>query len=91
MRESFSEILADVEADEQVESHLLLSFPGLVEGNYTLTLSLFQKDSLGNSIILDTIERACSFRIANDDAGDQALNWPARAWGSIHFPLINKR
>ena len=83
---TFSETLGDVLPEERIKSRLELEFPGLVEGKYYLTISLFQKDSLGNSIILDTLERFCSFQIGG--AGESKLNWPIRAWGSINFPNI---
>lgn len=71
-----------------VENKLTYSMPCLVEGRYYMTLSLFQNDSVGNSIIIDTIERACAFEISGNKDGDKAINWPAKAWGSIHFPDI---
>ena len=86
-----SATLGSAKKEETKESLLTLNFPGLVEGNYTLTLSLFQKDSLGNSIILDSIERACSFRICRREKEKNILNWAQKAWGYIRFPDIETR
>lgn len=67
-------------------SRIACNFAGLVEGKYLLTLSLYQSDSLGNSIILDTVEKACAFEIIGANTEQAAINWPSSAWGSIRFP-----
>lgn len=67
-------------------NRIACNFAGLVEGKYLLTLSLYQSDSLGNSIILDTVEKACAFEIIGASTEQAAISWPSSAWGSIRFP-----
>ncbi len=83
-----SEVLSDVQPNENVESKLYLDFSGLVEGDYRLTISLYQMDDMGNSVMLDTVERACVFAIRSNSG---LLRWHSKNWGCIRFPEIKKR
>lgn len=60
----------------------------LADGKYYLSIAFFQSDSVGNSIILDHITRACSFEIISDLNDKALLNWEHRWWGSTYFPEL---
>ena len=88
---AYSDSLGDGEPGNTYTSRLHLHFPGLVPGEYTMTLSLFQKDEMGNSIILDSLEKVCSFQIKEPLDCTETLIWARNAWGNIHFPNITLR
>ena len=62
----------------------------LVEGSYYISIELFQRDNLGNSVILDHVSRACRFEIIEKLAGDNRLKWEHRQWGSLRFPDLKE-
>lgn len=62
----------------------------LPEGVYYLSIALFQRDRLGNSIILDHITRACKFEIINDKKSDNCIKWEHQWWGSVNFPKLRE-
>ena len=72
--------------EETIENTVVLDLLGLVEGKYFLTMSLFQNDDLGNSIILDTVEKFCSFSIEENIHERNRINWTTKNWGHIKFP-----
>lgn len=57
----------------------------LAEGRYYVSVSFFQTDGIGGSVILDHITRAVSFEIIEDRNEKQILNWQHRWWGSVRF------
>ena len=60
----------------------------LADGKYYLSIAFFQKDSVGNSVILDHVTRACVFEIISDLSDERMVNWERPYWGSISFPSL---
>jgi len=60
----------------------------LADGKYYLSIAFFQKDTVGNSVILDHVTRACVFEIISDLSDERTVNWERPYWGSISFPNL---
>ena len=60
----------------------------LAEGKYYLSIALFQKDDVGNSIVLDHVTKACSFKLISNVSDKNNLVWEHQWWGSIRFPNL---
>lgn len=82
----FSDKLENAVPGRTYVNTLKCDFPLLVEGKYYMNISLFQKDDIGGSIILDTLERACVFEFVENNNEEELINWSSNAWGSIRFP-----
>lgn len=80
--------LGSVMKDQTVESAVSVGFPGLVQGKYMLTLSLYQSDSSGASTSLDEVRDCFVMKFLNNLDSENRLRWNSRAWGSIRFPDI---
>ena len=80
--------LGSVMKDQTVENAVSVGFPGLVQGKYMLTLSLYQSDSSGASILLDEVRDCFVMKFLNNLDSENRLRWNSRAWGSIRFPDI---
>lgn len=80
--------LGSVMKDQTVESAVSVGFPGLVQGKYMLTLSLYQSDSSGASTLLDEVRDCFVMKFLNNLDSENRLRWNSRAWGSIRFPDI---
>jgi lipopolysaccharide transport system ATP-binding protein len=62
------------------------NFRGLVPGKYYLTMTLYQNDSVGNSLLVDTLEQFSSFEIVDNPNEENKLQWATKYWGNIRFP-----
>ena len=80
--------LGSVMKDQTVESAVSVGFPGLVQGKYMLTLSLYQSDSSGASTSLDEVRDCFVMKFLNNLDSENLLRWNSRTWGSIRFPDI---
>ncbi len=60
----------------------------LADGKYFFSIALYQRDEIGNNLILDHITRACSFEIISEMNDDKKINWEHRWWGSVVFPSL---
>lgn len=83
-----SDSIGSVRAGDVTDTSFEFDTSLLAEGKYFFSIALFQNDEIGNSIILDHITRACSFKIINKDGDNNKLNWQHRYWGSINFPEL---
>lgn len=83
--------LGNAKQGQEVESLLTVRFPGIVQGNYIVTFSLYQSDSSGKSMVIDTLPDCCPMRFMNRLDAENLLLWSSRAWGSIRFPDITLR
>ncbi len=80
--------LGSVMKDQTVENAVSVGFPGLVQGKYMLTLSLYQSDSSGASTSLDEVRDCFVMKFLNNLDSENLLRWNSRTWGSIRFPDI---
>ena len=62
----------------------------LAAGTYYFSIAFFQKDKVGNSIILDHITRACKFQILDNLGENSNLSWQHQWWGSVVFPNLKE-
>ena len=83
--------LGHAKQGQVVESAIIIKFPGIVQGNYILTFSLYQSDSSGKSMMIDTLPECCPIRFMDRLDAENVLRWASRAWGSIRFPDITLR
>lgn len=83
---AYSEKLADTKANATIENTVIMQFDNIVEGRYKLTISMFQNDEVGNSIMIDTVEGAVVLEF-KPHYGQRDINW-SKAWGQINFPDI---
>ena len=81
-----SGILGSFEKGEVAESLLSFDTSLLADGHYFFSIALFQRDDVGNSIILDHVTRACAVEIISPLKGQKLLNWEHQYWGSVRFP-----
>lgn len=65
---------------------MIFEFTNLVAGKYYLTMTLYQSDEVGNSLLLDTLEQFVSFEILEDPNHENKLDWISKYWGNIRFP-----
>lgn len=73
--------------DEGIFNNIMMfDFKGLVPGKYYLTMTLYQSDDVGNSLLLDTLEQFSSFEILDDPDNENKLGWTSKYWGNIRFP-----
>lgn len=63
----------------------------LAEGKYYLNICFYQEDEVGNSIILDHLNKICIFGIVNPLDDSNKLVWDHRWWGSVRFPELIMR
>ena len=83
-----SEQLGNYIKGKKNENSLSFDTSLLADGRYFLSIALFQKDDVGNSIILDHVTRACCFEIIGKTDEEQKLTWENRWWGCIKFPAL---
>jgi len=81
---AYSDTLANANEGDVLENIIELDLRDVVEGKYKLTISLFQNDSSGNSIIIDTLADVAIFEI-KPQYGTKVVNW-SKSWGNINFP-----
>ncbi len=81
---AYSDTLANANEGDVLENTIELDLRDVVEGKYKLTISLFQNDSSGNSIIIDTLADVAIFEI-KPQYGTKVVNW-SKSWGNINFP-----
>lgn len=62
----------------------------LADGRYFLSIALYQKDSMGNSVILDHVTRAFCFEVINSASDDNKTKWERQWWGCITFPTLKR-
>ena len=80
-----SQSMGDYEKGE-FTSTMMFDFSNLVPGKYYLTMTLYQSDVVGNSLLLDTLEQFSSFEILDDPNNENKLGWMSKYWGNIRFP-----
>ena len=85
-----SSSLGDYSEGDMQENGFEFDTSMLADGSYFFSIALFQKDDLGNGIILDHVTRAISFEIISSLSEDDKLKWEHRWWGSITFPMLKK-
>jgi len=83
-----SDILGDFAKGDFQETVFEFDTSVLAEGRYFFSIALYQNDSVGNSIILDHVTRACAFDIISEVDDERRLNWEHRWWGSVAFPNL---
>lgn len=83
-----SDSLGDCSKNDMESSSFSFDTSLLAEGRYYISIALFQRDDVGNSIILDHITRATCFEIISDTDETNKLNWDRRWWGYITFPTL---
>lgn len=79
-------VLGSFAAGQETENIFCFDTSVLADGKYSLNMALFQSDAVGNSVILDHVNRACYVEILNAIEDDKILNWEHIWWGSIRFP-----
>ena len=65
----------------------------IAQGKYFFSIAMYQRDDVGNSVILDHVTRAISFDILSNMESDKLITWEHQYWGSIDFPelkIINR-
>lgn len=62
----------------------------LADGKYYMSIALFQKDLVGNTVILDHVTRVFRFEIIAPLNGTNVIKWDQRWWGSIVFPDLEQ-
>ena len=83
-----SETMGNYKNGEKTSSSFSFDTSLLADGKYFLSIALFQKDDVGNSVILDHVTRACSFEIIGKTDEEQKLRWENRWWGCVKFPAL---
>lgn len=83
-----SEILGSYNIDQMHVSIFEFDTGMLADGKYFFSIALYQRDDIGNNIILDHVTRACSFEIISDINDEKKINWEHRWWGSVTFPNL---
>lgn len=80
---------AGLEQNEEKRFDLEMNVSGLVNGEYTVCLVLYDVNEFGSFIDIDAIYPACVFKI--DDTDNKiGLNWVHNNWGYICFEDIQK-
>ena len=80
---SLSKNIKNVKKNGSYRSILQFDPRILAEGQYVISISIFQRDQGGNDLLLDHITRAFMFDIEHTD--EEALVWQHKYWGSIQF------
>ena len=80
-----------VEKGTEYENTFELQLDLLAEGKYYLNICFYQEDEVGNSIILDHLNKICIFGIVNLSDDSNKLVWDHRWWGSVRFPELIMR
>ena len=83
-----SSLLGNADINAVINNSFEFDISMLAEGTYYASIALFQKDNVGNSVILDHITRAIKFDVINDMNRDTNLRWEHQWWGSIAFPNL---
>ena len=83
-----SPVICNTVINQEYKTIFELDTNYLADGKYYLSIAFFQKDSVGNSVILDHVTRACVFEIISDLSDERTVNWERPYWGSISFPNL---
>lgn len=71
-------------SNEEITYRITTILEGLIPGDYTALLVLYEVNEWGNYEDLDAVYPAFSFEI-NDTSGQLAINWDNYNWGKIKF------
>lgn len=71
-------------SNEEITYRITTILEGLIPGDYTALLVLYEVNEWGNYEDLDAVYPAFSFEI-NDTSGQLAINWNNYNWGKIKF------
>ncbi|MBR3299589.1 MAG: ABC transporter ATP-binding protein [Clostridia bacterium] len=84
-----SELIGDFSNGETQDTVFEFDPKLLADGRYHLSIALYQKGSLGNSMALDHVTKACSFQVISKESElADTLNWTHTWWGSVMFPQM---
>ena len=78
---------ARLEKNEEQTFDFDIRYTGLVSGEYTVCLVLYDVNDYGSFIDIDAVYPACIFKI-DDTENKIGLNWVSNNWGYICFDDI---